>query len=292
MQPATAYERWALQNIEDGEVAHIASFRDRAYALGEWLEGRDYDPDLLDRVPPELITQFFEASPRAIQDSVRRDLAQKLPAALVERAADHQFRHADSLELYRQLRQGFELPQLLHGLCESYARTQLEEPSRREVKALETVLTRADHKLLRLVLAYWTGSSRRLAEALEESAETDYRQFVGIALRQDLVEPLQLIVPGHGDAFLDLYPAENTGDLPNLIAKLLETGQARCLARLAEFVPDARRTELEKLGKLTEENPDTPEPFRRAVSEAIGTLPPEPGFGAKVRLALRKLSGG
>ncbi|MDH3676651.1 MAG: hypothetical protein OES12_14245, partial [Anaerolineae bacterium] len=286
--PETAYEHWVVQKIVAGDVADLARFRDRAWALGEWLDGRQYAPSLVDAAPTQLISEVFEASPQSVQSLLRREIAGQLPSELADRAANHLFHHATSLGLYQELRQGFKLRQLLDILYASYATASFMEPSRPEIKTLEILLETSDHQPLRLLLAYWTDPDRQLPELLQRSEEADYRQFVATALELGLVEPGQLIVPGKGDAFLDLYLPAAGAKLPDLAGLLLETGNTACLGRLAGDVPDSSPKTLYRLQKLVAQNPDTPELFRQAVEATIASLPPATGLSGKAKLFFRK----
>jgi hypothetical protein len=287
--PETAYEHWVVQKIVAGDVADLVRFRDRAEALGEWLDGRQYTPSLLDAAPTPLISEIFEASPPSVQSSLRREIAGQLPSELADRAANHLFHHATGLGLYQELRQGFKLRQLLDILYDSYATASFKAPSKAEIKALETLLWISDHQPLRLLWAYWTDPGRQLPELLQESDEADYRQFVTAALELGLVEPRQLIVPGKGNAFLDLYPTAEVDELPDLTEKLSEAGELACLAQLTAGVPDSSPKALKRLQNVVAQNPDTPEPFRQAVEAAIAALPPETGLRGKVKLVFRNI---
>lgn len=276
--PETAYERWVIQAIETGKLEEIARYRDNAFALGEWLDGRAYDLSLLSAAPSELITTVFKVSPESVQGLLRRQLRRKLPASLVDRVANHIYQQATELVLYRQLRQGFELPPLLDVLYESYAARNFEEPPRQETKDLEELLQKVNHPLLNLFLAYWISPRKQLPKALERADEADYGQFGQIALKLNLLKPLHLLVPGRGDAFLDLYLASDVDDLVDLTERLLEVEETACLSRLAGYVSTLSGKELKKLSRLIEEQAGVPESFRLAVERAIAALPQKKGI--------------
>jgi hypothetical protein len=276
--PETAYERWVIQAIDTGKLNEIARYRDNAFALGEWLDGRAYDLSLLAAAPSDLITTIFKVSPESVQGLLRRQIRRKLPTSLVDRVAHHIYQQATELVLYRQLRQGFELPPLLDVLYESYAARNFEEPPRQEIKDLEELLQKVDHPLLNLFLAYWISPRKQLPRALERADEADYRQFGQIVLKLDLLKPLNLLVPGRGDAFLDLYLASGVKDLVDLVETLLDVEETACLSRLTGYVSALSGKELKELSKLIEEQTEVPESFRLAVERAIAALPQKKGI--------------
>jgi hypothetical protein len=290
-EPETAYERWAMQMIEAGQFEALRRERDKAFAVGEWLDDRSYDLSLLVAAAPDLIAAVFKASPQSVQASLRRQVNQKLPSELVERAARHLYQKSDGAALYRQLRQGFELAELVEALYESYEADHFKAPARAEVKALEKFLEKVDHELLRLFLAYWLNERKQLPEALKWSAEADYRRFGEIALKLNLVEPFRLLLPGRGDTFLDLYLARGIKELPELVEKLIEAEETNCLSRLVNYVPQQSRQALKKLDKLIEDQANTSEDFRRAVTRALAALPPEDGIKGMLKAVWRRWPG-
>jgi len=288
-QAETAYERWATQMIEGRNLEKIVQERDKAFALGEWLDGRSYDLKLLNGASPDLIAEVFKASPASVQSSLQRQVSQKLPPDLAGRAAGHLFQKTSGAALYRQLRQGFELPELLEALYGNYRAKGFETPGKNELKALESLLQQADHKLLRLFLAYWQDERKELAEALKWSEEADYRHFSKTALELELVkQPLSLLVPGRGDAFLDLYLDGRVDHLVELAETLIKNGEIACLSRLAGYVSRLSRPELNRLNKLIKDEASVPREFRQAVAKAIAALPPEGGIKGTIKAIWRR----
>jgi hypothetical protein len=98
-----------------------------------------------------------------------------------------------------------------------------------------------------------------------------------------LVEPFRLLLPGRGDAFLDLYLASDTIDMPELVEALMEAEEFGCVSRLTNYVPKLSRKELKKLDKLIDEQAEIPRPFQQAVDKAIAALPPETGLKGKLK---------
>jgi len=282
-QPETAYERWTMQRIETGKLADIARYRDNAFALGEWLDDRAYDLSLLNAAPSNLIEDVLKASPLSVQAALRRGIVQKLPSELVDRAADYVFQKMTGAALYKQLRQGFEVPPLLDILYESYAAEDFKEPPKQEIKALDPLLEKNDHKMLHLFLAYWASPRNELPKALKWAEEGDYHRFGEIALRLNLVEPFRLLIPGRGDAFLDIYLASNRIEVPELVDALMEAEEFDCVSRLTNYVPKLSPKELKKLHKLIDDQAEIPQPFQQAVAKAIAALPPETGLKAKLK---------
>lgn len=290
-QPETAYERWVITAIETQQLDQIVRQRNHAFALGEWLEGRDFEAALLEAASPELITAIFKVNPEVVQASLRRRVGEQLPAALAHRAAEYLYQQTKEVPLYRQLRQGFELAQLVETLYESYATQKFQQPAREETKALEAVLEEANHKLLRLILAYWRNPGKELLPALDSVDEPTYRQFVEIALPLGLVKPFSLLRPGQGDAFLDPYLAAGVDDWVGLTEALLEVKETACLSRLAGNVSKLPAKELKRLAKLISDQPDTPKSFQLAVDQAIAALPAEGGFKGMLRAVWHRWPG-
>ncbi|MBN1993205.1 MAG: hypothetical protein JW953_10915 [Anaerolineae bacterium] len=277
-QPETAYQRWVVQAIDAGQLAELARYRESAFALAEWLDGRTYTLSLLAAAPNELIKAVFKANAQVVQESLRRQVRQDLPPELVNRAAERIWEQATELELYRQLRQGFELAQLLEILYESYAAQEFAEPPRPEIKALAQLLQHTHHGLLNLFLIYWSSPRKQLPKALERADEADYRRFGEIALNLKLLKPLHLLAPGRGNVFLDLYLASGENDWVDLVEALLENGEAACLSRLTNRVGQLPAKDLKKLAGLIDNYPDPPELFRRAVEQTLIALPRQKGI--------------
>lgn len=290
-EPETAYERWAMHMIEARQFEALARERDKAFAIGEWLDDRTYDLSLLAAATSDLIAAVFKASPSSVQASLRRQVNQKLPSELVERAARHLYQKSDGAALYRQLRQGFELTELVEALYASYEADHFRAPARAEVKALEKFLEKVDHKLLQLFLAYWLSERKQLPEALKWAAAADYRRFSEIALKLALIDPFRLLIPGRGDDFLDVYLTQDGKELAELVEKLIEAEEIGCLSRLVAYVPRQSRKALNKLEKLIEDQANTPKDFRQAVAKAIAALPPEGGIMGRLKSVWRRLPG-
>jgi hypothetical protein len=272
-QPVTAYERWVAQVIEAGQLANLPRDRDSAYALAEWLDGRAYDLSLLAAAPNELITAMFKVSPTSVQTLLRSQVRKQLLPALVDRAADYLYRQSSELTLYRQLRHGFDLPPLVESLYQSYADQRFVAPPGPELKALAEVLNKVHHPLLSLFWVYWA-NRKQLPKTLERVTEADYRQFGQAARQFNLVKPLELLAPGRGEAFLDLYLPAGVENLVDLVEALLKAGEVACLSRLTATVSELPGKELKELSKLIDDQPSIPEPFRRAVEQALAAAPP------------------
>lgn len=289
-QPQTAYEHWVLAAIDNNRLADMAQQRDRAFALAEWLDQRDHDPALLD-ASPQLITAVFKADPPAVQAALRRRMGEVLPAALVMRAAPYIYDQMDELALYGQLRQGFEPGSLLETLSEAYAAQRFGEPPRDEVKALESLLDNHEHQLLDLLVAYWTNPRKRLPKMLAQVTDEAYRRFGEMALRYNLVEPLSLLRPGRGEAFLDLYLGLDLDDVATLVEALIKTDETACLSRLSGQLSGLSPKELRKLAKLIDKPSNIPETFKAAVERTVANLPPEEGIKGVLQAVWRRLPG-
>ncbi len=290
--PKSAYEHWVIAAIDANRLAKIARDRNQAFALAEWLDGRAYDLSLLEAASPELIKQVLKVNPGPVQALLGRRVGEQLPSALANRVAEHIYRQTTEATLYRQLRQGFEVAPLLEILYKTYAAQQFEEPPRAELKALKSILEEVDHKLLRLFLAYWASPRRQLPKALKRSNEAEYRQFGEIALRLKLVKPFKLLLPGRGEAFIDLYLASSDlDDLLELTEALIDAGETTCLSRLTGYVSSLPGKELRKLGKLIDKQSGIPKSFQAAVEQALAALPPQKGVKGMLRAVWRRLPG-
>jgi hypothetical protein len=272
-QPDTAYERWAMQVIETSRLADLPRQRNYAFALGEWLDGRTYDLSLLNAAPNELIAAMFKVSPSSVQLQLRSQVRKKLPSALVDRAAQRVYQQSSELTLYRQLRQGFELSQLLESLYESYAEQEFVQPPRAEIKALEEILAQTHHSLLNLFVIYWA-NRKHLPRALAQVAESDYRHFGQITLEQGLLKPEELFVPGRSDIFLDLYLSQQkVDDVAEVVEALLKAGEAAGLTRLTGAVAGLPAKKIKELAQLIDDQANIPTQFRQAVEQAIAAVP-------------------
>ena len=287
-EPETAYERWALATIQAGQLDEIARQRESAFAVAEWLDGRESDVRRLEAASPELISAVLRADPQALQALLSRRVGKHLPPALAGRAAGAIGRQTEEMALYRQLRRGFDLPHLMDRLYESYAADEFEKPPRGEVKALEDLLKKADHSLLRLVWAYWSDARKQLPRELKLAGEAEYRRFADSALRLELVEPFDLLVPGRGDAFLDLYLAGGIHDIIGLVEALIKVKQTACLTRLVDAVPKLEGGDLDRLAHIVDKQRDVPQSFRRALEEASAASPPEGGIKRILRAVWRR----
>jgi len=291
-QPETAYERWVVQAIDERSLNAIAQNRDYAFALGEWLDGRAYNLDLLNASSNELITSMFAVSASSVKSMLRSQIRKKLPVSLVDRAAEQVYRQASALDLYRQLRHGFELSQLVDVLYQSFGAENFKEPSRQEVKDLEKLLPQVEHPMLQLFFAYWTSPRKELPTALERTTEDNYRQFAKTSKKLELLKPYVLLVPGRGDAFLDLYLNEMKSDLVDLCEALIDIGEMDCLVRLNAYIPNLSSKELNKVAKLIEDYPNIPESFQITVEQAIVAQPKNTGIKGIIRKVFRPSSKG
>ncbi len=290
-EPETAYERWALAKIEAHQLADIARQREAAYALGQWLD-RQMSDEALPAAPSEsLVSDLFGVNGPAVRSFLGQRIGEVLPAALVARAVDSVYRQAEPPALYRQLREGFAVERLLAALYDSYQAQSFAEPPPAELKALEQLLETTPQPLLALFVAYWRSPRRRLPAALEAADDETYRQFGQIALNLELVEPMRLLRPGRGAMFLDLYLASEGKEWSDLVAALIEAGEARHLGRLSGRVGIWSGRELTRVAKLIDDQAAVPESFKDAVEQAIAALPPKRNIRALIRAAWRRWPG-
>jgi hypothetical protein len=276
-QPETAYERWAVALIEDRRLEDIHRYRDHAFAVCEWLEGRTAVGLPLDTVPSEVVDSVFQLNRESVQALLRTKLKGALPAMLVGRVFQYLSSEVEQVELFDHLRARVQLPELLDTLYRVYASRGFDAPGPEETQAIGWILERADHAFLRLLHVCWTGQRNKLRRELRLLNKADYREFVQAALRSGIVEPWVLPIPGKGDAFLDLYLApggQEQSDLVAIVRALLRTGEASCLSRLTPYVQAQSDQELRALEKVIAKHPNVPESFQHAISDAVAALPP------------------
>ena len=277
-QPETAYERWVTACIEDRQMEDIQRYRDHAFAICEWLEGRAAIVPLLDTASPEVVDSVFRLNRELVQTLLRTRLERALPTVLAQRAFRHLSSEVGQAELFDHLRVKVQLPELLDTLYRAYASQGFHAPGLEEAQMIGWILERADHAFLRLLYVCWTGQRHELHRELRLLSKDDYREFVQAALRSGIVEPWALPVPGKGDTFLDLYLALGDPERSGLVAivrALLGIGGASCLSRLTPYVRAQPEQELRALEKIAAKRPDVPESFRCAVGDAVAALPPQ-----------------
>jgi hypothetical protein len=276
-RPETAYERWATALIKRQELETIGRYRDHAFAICEWLEGRDHAGCLIDAAPCEVVDSVFQLNRERVQALLHKKLEEALPAILVPRAFQYLCSQAREAGLLGQLRTRLQLPELMETLYQAYESQGLRAPQPEEIEAVNWLLQRADHAFLRLLYICWTDRRDELCSEFQLLSEDNYRRFVQTALRFSVVDPWALLVPGRGDAFLDvcLLPDAPAGcDLVALVRALLRAGEAACLSRLTPYVQAQSEQGLRALAKVIARRPGIPEPFRRAVGDAVAALPP------------------
>ncbi len=276
-QPETAYERWAMALIERQQLETISRYRDHAFTICEWLEGRTRPDSLIDTTPSEVADSIFEVNHRLVPELLRRELEKALPAVLTSRVSQYLGSHAKPTDLFDRLREGFSLPKLTETLYLAYESQGARAPRHEEIQAIDWLLQRVDHASLRLLYACWTGQRDELYRELQLLNKDEYYKFVQTALRSRIVEPWTLPVPGRGDTFLDLYLA--TGgpgeyELAALVRALLRARETSCLSRLTPYVKMQPEQELRALEEIVAGQPETPGPFQRAVGDAVAALPP------------------
>jgi hypothetical protein len=130
-----------------------------------------------------------------------------------------------------------------------------------------------------------------LPSALDQASEAAYRQFGESALRLKLINPLSLLRPGRGRAFLDFYLTTDEIDWVELSEALVEANETSCLALLADRVSRLSGKDLKQLTQLMKDQPDIPASFRTAVEQANAAQPAEGGLKNLVQAVWRRLPG-
>jgi len=274
-RPETAYERWAVGCIEECRLETLGRYRDHAFALCEWLEGRACTDSLIEAAPTEVVDSVFRFNRERVQVLLRTKLEEALPDILARRAFQHL--GARTTEILDQLRKRFRLSELMEALYRAYESQGFRTPPLEEIQAIEWLLQRADHAFLRLLHICWTDQSfDALHRELRLLRDDAYQRFVQTALRFGFVKILALPVPGRGEAFLDVYldmDGSARVGLAALVRTLLGVGEASCLERLTPYVQAQSEQELRALARIVAKRPGIPEPFRHAVGDAVAALP-------------------
>jgi hypothetical protein len=281
-QPETAYERWATVLVEEQRFEFVGRHRDHAFAICEWLEGRIPADSLVGAAPFEVVDSVFQVNHELTQALLYRKLEEALPPVLARRAFQALSpqglnSQAWEVELYDRLRTRFRFAELAETLYRAYESHGFRVPPQEEIGAIDWLLQRADHVFLRLLCICWMDQRDALRVELQLLGEGAYRRFVQTALRFGLVQPWALPVSGKGDVFLDQYLAPDDPPERGLVAlvqALLEVGEAACLSRLIPCIQAQPEPALRALAKIAVRQPGVPEPFRRAVDEAVTALPP------------------
>ncbi|MEM7347446.1 MAG: hypothetical protein AAF485_24670 [Chloroflexota bacterium] len=277
--PESSYERWAVQMIEAKKWNHIALSRNLAFATSEWLDGKPYDQTLLDAAPLELVEEIFSSHPVAVQSALRKRIGEVFPEDLIERVANHIYAQQSNTDVYKLLRSGFQKAELVEILYSCYDQQDFEAPPRDELRALGETLKTADHPTLTLFEAFWRNPRKQLPDALEKTDADSYRTFGAKALQLDLVKPLNLLVPGQSEPFLDVYLSHGIDDLVELVEALIDIEAIDSLARLVDYpAKEESGKSLKSLLRFIDENPKTPQSFKDAVEAAIEALPPPRGL--------------
>jgi hypothetical protein len=276
-RPETAYERWVTALVEEQRLELVGRYRDHAFAVCEWLGGHAHTDSLVGAAPFEVVGSVFQLNRELAQALLNRKLQEALPPTLAQRAFQALYSQAWDTELFGRLRTRFRFAELSETLYRAYESQGFRAPPQEEIQAIDWLLQRADHIFLRLLCICWMNQRDALRVELQLLGEDEYKRFVQAALRFGLAEPWALPVPGRGDAFLDQYLAPDgppERDLVALVRALLEIGEASCLPRLTPYIQARPEQELRALEKVIAGRPGVPEPFRRAVDEAVTALPP------------------
>ncbi|MBN1891079.1 MAG: SUMF1/EgtB/PvdO family nonheme iron enzyme [Thermoflexales bacterium] len=282
LSPQTAYERWVVEQLETENLAWVAHWKDYAFAVCEWLDGRgDCHTPLVEEAPLDVIDSTFLANASQVQALLHNKLLRDglLSPGLVECVAEQVQRRMRPVEHYRRLRQGFERSQLAELLYQLYKEQAFQSPPTEQLQELGALVDKVELPALRALYASWSGQRPRLRRELEHLGQEEYREFVQLALHAGLVDdPLALLVPRRGSPFLDIYLA--SGELPvhglaALVQALLAGRETDSLARLAAYVPEQPAEELHAMQRAIGKRPDIPPAFRQALDEALRALPPD-----------------
>jgi hypothetical protein len=178
--------------------------------------------------------------------------------------------------LFERLVQGFQYPEIFQALYDGYAAA-TERPSQAEQDELAQLLREHDDTGLRLWLTSCRGDREEMAHRLSALPEDDYRHFVRSVLRQHLVRPAQLVVPGRGNTVVQAVVDGGLADdwaLPELIEQLIASEEQTSVTALIPVLHQQQPRTLRRLTSLVgQHRQGLPERFVEAVSEAAKGAP-------------------
>jgi len=164
---------------------------------------------------------------------------------------------------------------VVDALYKSYQANQFRIPPSSEVKEIGEILKRSDHKRFLLIYLCWSHQFHLLQQEIAALDAETYRWFASTALNAGLVTPETLLIPGYGQAFLDVYlHMQREQIIPPLAESLLRVQEPQCLDRLIPYIARQTERELGALQKIIITHPEVPEDFQKAVSEAVAALHP------------------
>jgi hypothetical protein len=270
--PETSYQRWLMPRLQPDSVHALAQIKEVAFRLGEWLDGRLEDP--FPRCPPplELTRSMLQDAPARVAKQIQTQLRRQLPPEIAARVYRRIWPGTIDRTLLEGLFVGFTPAWLLERLLESYQEDQFRRPSQQEVRIVGRLLRQYPHPRWQLVYACWTNQMDLLRDGLDELDDTAYREFLQVAFRFRLAPPAELFSQGRGEMLTCLLGADGgctEFSLADLVQRILEHRETRCLGRLIPCIQGQPLVELARLRRLTNHEPGVPREFLAALDREM-----------------------
>jgi len=277
LQPSSPYERWLAANVSTGRVQTCIEHHLAAWQLGQWVEGSLDASSLTPNVPPEVIEQMCHINRWAWAFRLAESLCRQVPPPLVHRIWGRLFATTTSNphRMWQLSTGGLTPGEVLHLLSQCYADTGFARPSQQEVDALGRLFSRVSDPQLQFVYMCWMGDNMRLARHLESLSGPQYRQLVQFAIRHQLIDPLNLLVSGHAEVFLDVYlqhVVPETIAIPRLVQAIVRVGAASTLRAIADLIFCCKREDLEAVSRIVEGKPKIPDEFIEALKRRLSQI--------------------
>lgn len=273
--PENAYERWILKELDRGNFHTISFYKDSAFILTEWLDGRISTSSSLNQISSEIIPSVFEANSEKVWSKISDKILEKFPSLLASKVVTPLFKSYSSFKLFKKLQEGFSYEELLDLLLEIYASQNYTSPPQSELKALGQVLTTVDYHLLKLFYLCWKKEYKELSKLLEKLEDSEYTRFLERVLKYDLINPAYLVVPKKGKLFLSLYLSEEIPqkrDWLSLVKALLEAKEGEALDLLIPYIAQWSPQVIKKVKDLIVEHPEVPSSFREAINKVAALI--------------------
>ncbi len=252
----TSYERWVSHAVDSGRIRDLVKGRKMAYAVCEWLDGREAGPTQKEPATrlglaernPDLIESVVEANPAQLGARLLARLEHQLPPRVAQRvfkAAESTYLKGSAVQKLRRLRGSFPQNKLYDTLYETYRVNDFQEPPADELRQLE--LCEDLPRDLRLIVACWKGEQRRIKQELRDSGPREYQRFLEMALVKRIGDPVALLIEDREREYMDLYLSDakfQRASPPCLVDRLLELERADLVPALASKLEDMSSPEL------------------------------------------------
>lgn len=245
-KPADAYECWLAAKLAAGRLNDVVRDKAGAHQISRALAGEA----LRENASPAILEEVFRAAPEPARNGLRDRMARIIGVELADRVIDSVMANLGPADIMERLRDGFEPGAVLQCLFKYYGEHQLRRPPPEEMKTLRSILQAYPRRRFQLLWAAWERDDAAIQQAGNDFDAAGYEQTCGLFLDFGLPEPLVLIQPGRGEAFLrGLLSSTRVRSipLPDLVERLMQTGEEAALTLLE---PQLRRQSLDDLKTL------------------------------------------